>query len=141
MRKHLVIPDTQIKPGSPTDHLAWVGEYIVEKKPEVIVQLGDFADMPSLSSYDFGKIQFEGRRYKKDIDAAHQAMNVLCQPMIDYNQRQRRNKHKMYRPEMHLTKGNHSNRINRAIENDPKLDGLMSPDDLRFFLCKIFQKP
>jgi hypothetical protein len=107
LRRHLVVPDTQIKPESPTDMLAWCGEYIVEKRPEVIVQLGDFADMSSLSQYDFGKIQFEGRRYKKDIDSAHNAMGILCKPLLDYNERQRQNKHKMYRPEMHLVIGNH----------------------------------
>lgn len=132
MRRHLVIPDTQIKPGSPTDMLAWCGEYIVEKRPSVIVQLGDFADLPSLCSYDFGKIQFEGRRYKKDIEAAHEAMDVLCKPMQDYNERQRRNKHKMYRPEMHLVMGNHEYRQHRITESDPKLDGFISKNDLKY---------
>jgi len=132
LRKHCFIPDCQIRPGSPTDHLAWAGEYIVEKKPDVIVQIGDFADMESLCSYDFGKIQFEGRRYRKDIDIAHAAMDVLCKPMMDYNERQKASKHRMYRPEMHITRGNHEYRVNRAIENDAKLEGLMSPDDLRY---------
>lgn len=124
MRKHLVIPDTQIRPDSPTDMLAWVGEYIVEKKPEVIVQLGDFADMESLCFYDEGKIGFEGRRYKEDLKASKNAMDTLCEPMIDYNKRQRKSKQKMYQPEMYLTLGNHENRINRMVENDPKMDGM-----------------
>ena len=32
--KHMVIPDTQVKPGCPVDHLKWAGQYAVDKKPE-----------------------------------------------------------------------------------------------------------
>jgi len=47
-----MIPDCQVTPDTPTDHLRWIGEYIVEQKPDVVVNIGDFADMESLSSYD-----------------------------------------------------------------------------------------
>lgn len=132
MKRHLVIPDAQIKPNSPIDHLLWCGEYISEKRPGKIICLGDFGDLPSLCSYDFGKIQFEGRRYKKDIDAANKAMESFCKPMHDYNQRQRQSKHKLYKPEMHMCIGNHEYRITRAIEKDPKYDGFISQDDLKY---------
>ena len=75
--KHLIIPDTQVKPGVDLNYLAWVGKYIVEKKPDVVVQIGDFADMPSLSSYDTGKKSFEGRRYKDDIELTEQQKTIL----------------------------------------------------------------
>ena len=65
--KHLVIPDCQIRPGDSTDFLRAIGNYVVSKKPDVVVCIGDFADMPSLSSYDVGKKSFEGRRYRDDI--------------------------------------------------------------------------
>ena len=55
MKKHLVIGDTQVKPGISLSYLTWIGKYIVDKQPDVIVMIGDFADMPSLSSYDVGK--------------------------------------------------------------------------------------
>ena len=53
--RHLVIPDTQIKYGEDLSFLTCIGEFIVQKKPDVIIHLGDFADMTSLSSYDVGK--------------------------------------------------------------------------------------
>lgn len=132
MRKHLVIPDTQVTPDTPTDHLRWIGEYILEKKPDVIVQLGDFADMESLSSWDKGKIQYEGRRYKKDINAAKRAMVDLLRPLYDYNKKKSQWKEKQYRPEMHLTLGNHEYRINRTIEDHSYMDGFMSIEDLEY---------
>jgi hypothetical protein len=132
MTKHLVIPDVQIRPGDDTKFLTKIGNYIVEKKPDVIVQLGDFADMPSLSSYDVGKKAYEGRRYIKDVEATFDAMNALLTPLREYNAQQYRNKKAQYRPRMVLTLGNHCNRINRAVNNDPKLEGIISVDDLAF---------
>lgn len=134
MRKHLIIPDSQVTPDTPTDHLGWIGKYIVEKQPDVIVHLGDFADMESLSSYDEGKMQAEGRRIKRDIKAARSAMNILVKPMFDLNSKKRVWKEKLYRPEMHLTIGNHENRITRCIENDAKFDGLFSLESLKYEL-------
>lgn len=131
-RTHLIIPDTQAKAGVPTDHLRWIGEYIVEKQPDVIVHIGDHADMPSLSSYDVGKAAFEGRRYTLDIDAANEAFDVLCAPMDRHNANCRQWKMKQYLPERHITLGNHEYRIVRAANDDPKLGGLISTDDLNF---------
>ena len=51
---HLVIPDVQVKPGHDYSFLKAIGNYIVKKRPDVIINIGDFADMPSLSSYDNG---------------------------------------------------------------------------------------
>ena len=104
----------------------------MEKKPEKIICLGDFADMPSLSSYDVGKKVFEGRRYTKDIGAAKDAMSAFLGPIREFNNKAKRNKEKLYRPELHLTLGNHCDRITRAINNDPKLEGLISLKDLGY---------
>lgn len=128
-----VIPDLQIKPGVPTDHLVWIGKYLAEKKPDIIVNIGDFADMPSLSSHDkAGSKSMEGQRYKEDITSVHKAMALLMNPIIQEQERQRRNKEKIWKPELILTLGNHENRIDRAINNDPKLDGLISIADLDY---------
>lgn len=128
----LVIPDCQVKPGVPTDHLEWMGRFIVDKKPDVIVQIGDFADMSSLSSYDVGKKAFEGRRYKDDVISVIDAQERLLSPLRQLQYYQYRNKKKIYRPRRVMTLGNHDARINRAINNDPKLDGVLSIDDLQY---------
>lgn len=132
MTKHAIIPDVQAKDGCDTNYLYTVGSYLVEKKPDVWVCLGDFADMPSLSMYDIGKKQFEGRRYRKDLDYAQDAMRKLMSPLLKFNEKARRNKEKQYHPRLVLTLGNHENRIIRVIESDPKLDGTMCISDLGF---------
>lgn len=130
--KHFVIPDVQAKPGSNFDYLRAAGNYIVEKKPDVIINIGDFADMPSLSSYDRGLKSFEGRCYTDDIWAAREAMDALLEPIFAYNKRAIKHKGKQYKPRMVLTLGNHENRINRVINEDRKLEGLISTDDLPY---------
>lgn len=130
--RHLVIPDCQVKPGHSNTYLNKLGRYIVEKQPEKIICLGDFADMPSLSSYDKGTKSFEGRRYVLDIEAANQAMDALMAPIYDYNSRQRKNSKKQYQPELFFLHGNHEERIERAVNLDPKLEGLLSLKDLNY---------
>jgi hypothetical protein len=132
MTKHIYIPDCQVKPGHNVDYLRKIGNYIVEKKPDVIICGGDFADMPSLSSYDVGKKSFEGRRYKADIEASHKAMETLLGPLAEFNQNAQKTKHKQYHPRKVMTLGNHENRINRVVNDDPKLDGTISIEDLKY---------
>lgn len=121
--KCLVIPDCQVKPNVDVSHLKRIGNYIAEKQPDLIVQIGDFADLPSLSSYDVGKKQFEGRRYKDDIESTKEAMSLLLQPF---------KRIKKYKPRMVLTLGNHCERIVKAVNSDPKLEGTLSLDDLKY---------
>lgn len=130
--RHIVIPDCQVRPGDATKYLERIGKYIVELKPDVVVQIGDFADMPSLSSYDVGKKSFEGRRYTADIEAANNAMECLLAPLWAYNKRAIKNKEKQYKPKLVLTLGNHEDRVSRAVNNDPKLDGTIGLSDLKY---------
>ena len=131
--KILVIPDCQVKEGVPLKHLTWAGKAIVDYKPDVVVNLGDFADMPSLSSHDIkGSKYFEGLRYKKDIESAKEAMKLLLAPLREAQKAQKDSKHKVYKPRMVLTLGNHENRIDRAVNNNPTLEGLISTKDLDY---------
>ena len=130
MTKIVVIPDTQVKKGVPMEHLLYAGRYIAEKKPDVIVHLGDHWDMPSLSSYDKGKKSFEGRRYKDDVDAGNLAMDLLLEPIKKEMKRLKRNKKKLWNPRMVFTMGNHEERIERAVESDAVLEDVIGYKDL-----------
>ena len=132
MTTHLVIPDVQAKPGDDFGFLTALGNYIVKKQPDKLVCLGDFTDFPSLSSYDVGKKSFEGRRYVADVQAGKDAMTALLTPINNYNERQRKNGKKQYKPDMEFLLGNHCNRVNRAVNDDPKLDGVLSLADLEY---------
>lgn len=123
-RIHIVIGDTQVKPGVPTDHLGWIGRYIAEKyagADVAIIHLGDHWDMPSLSSYDRGKRSSEGRRYAEDVKAGNAAFHRLAGPIKALT---------WWDPECHFLRGNHEDRIRRACEDEAHLDGALTFDDL-----------
>ena len=131
--KILVIPDVQIKEGVPREHLPWVGKAIADYRPNVVVNLGDFADMPSLSTHDVkGSKYFEGLRYKKDVEVTKVAMQEMLAPLRQLQKVQKDTKHKVYKPRMVMLMGNHENRINRAVNNNPTLEGLLSTADLGY---------
>jgi hypothetical protein len=131
--KILVIPDCQVKEGVPLEHLTWAGKAIVDYKPDVVVNIGDFADMPSLSTHDVkGSKYFEGKRYTKDVAVVKDAMQMLLAPLKEMQSKQKKNKEKVYKPRMVMLMGNHENRIDRAINNNPTLEGLISTKDLGY---------
>lgn len=130
--KHFVLPDCQVRPQDDLEFLEHLGKFVVDKQPDTIICIGDFADMPSLSSYDVGKKSFEGRRYKLDIEIAKEAMQTFLGPIKEFNDKQRKNGKRLYKPHYVLTLGNHEDRISRAINSDPKLDGTLDLSDLGY---------
>lgn len=131
--KIAVIPDTQVRPGVRTDHLEWAGKYIADKKPDVVVHLGDHWDMPSLSSYDKGKATAEGRRVMKDIEAGNRALLDLTIAMgleemdLDNPKTAKdgllRWRSTGYRPRLIMLRGNHEDRLTRYLNDHPELQG------------------
>lgn len=111
---HLIIPDTQVKPGVSIDHLHWIGRYIAERAPDVVVMLGDWWDMESLSEYDRGKKSFEGRRYLADVESGNRGLELLEQGMGSFKPKRKI-----------MLRGNHEERILRAIEVEPRLEGAL----------------
>lgn len=128
----MMIPDAQVKKGVPMNHLNALGNYIVDKKPDVLLNIGDFADMPSLSVYDkAGSKKTEGSRYKDDIQAAKDAMDILMGPIFKYNETCKKGEE--YNPRMIMTLGNHEHRITRAIEENPRhFEGVIGLEDLEY---------
>lgn len=127
----LCIPDTQCKPDTPTEHLEWAGKAICDYRPDVVVHLGDHWDFPSLSSHDkAGSKYFEGKRYLADVEAGNKGMDILLAPLKNLQKSQKESKHKIYKPRLVFLKGNHCNRLTRAVENNPMLEGLMTYDHL-----------
>lgn len=130
IKKLLLIPDTQVRPGVQLDHLGNMGEYIAEVRPDAIVHIGDHWDMPSLSSYDKGTAKIEGRRVRTDIEAGNTAMQLLLEPLRRLQAHQALNKKKVYRPKMDFFMGNHEHRIHRYENNHPEVQGALGYDTL-----------
>ena len=122
--KHIVIPDVQARPGELLNHCEWIGKYIEEKCPTAVINIGDHADIASLSSWDRGKLQFEGRRFEKDIEASHMANDLIWGPVFETGAHED--------IESHITIGNHEYRIDRFVEKNPELAGFVDVDRLEY---------
>lgn len=124
----IVIPDTQVKEGVPTDHLEALGNYIVEKRPDCVVHIGDHFDMPSLGQHNSkGHIIYEGARMIADLEAGWAGMDRLEAPLISLNTQRIKNRKKPYRPRKIFCYGNHENRRDRLMQQEPFLQGAL-PD-------------
>ncbi len=129
-KKHLIIADTQVKPNHDLSYLLAIGQYIAQKKPDVIVHIGDHFDFESLSSYDKGKRSFEGRRVKEDLDAGHKGMEYLLSPVKALQEQQRTSKKKIYNPKMVFCLGNHEARADRFANDNPEFTGFLGTEQL-----------
>src|SRR5690606_37688479 len=118
---HLVIPDPHAHPDIPNDRADWIGRLILDVRPDVVVNLGDMWDFPSLSSYERGRKSFWGRAYKKDLEAGLDFDARLWAPI---REAKRRHPFKVF------IEGNHENRLKRLLDVQPELDGTVSWADL-----------
>ena len=119
----LVIADTQAKSEESLEYLLWVGKYIADKKPDIILHIGDHFDLPSLSSYDKGTSKIEGKRLYKDIEAGVEGFKLLNLEL---------EKHKDYHPRKVFCLGNHEERLDRYVNEHPELQGTLGTDKLPF---------
>ncbi len=116
--KILVIPDVHVQPEISNERLIWAGNLIVDRQPDYVVQTGDWGSFQSLSHHEFGKKSSEGKRYQYDVDACIDAQEKLFEPLNNYN----RSRKKKYKPELHMTLGNHEGWVEREVQYNAKLE-------------------
>lgn len=121
-KKHLVIPDSHAHAEHNNDRADWLAQLIIDTNPDVVIHLGDSADLPSLSGYDKGKRGFVGRTYRADIDAHLDFQSRMWEPVW---------KRKKRLPRRVFIIGNHEQRIDRALDLSPELVGTIGYGDLR----------
>jgi hypothetical protein len=111
----MIIPDRQAKKGVPLDHNKWLGKAIAEYKPDVLIDLGDNADFPSVSTHSaIGSMDKEGQRLLHDIEAAKEADRIMFEAMGKWRPKR-----------MVRLRGNHENRLERYLESNPVLEGIV----------------
>lgn len=118
----LVVPDSHAHPDYDNKRYQWLAELTLDIKPDYVVDIGDWFDMPSLCSYDKGTRGFEGRRYKKDIEAGIDAQEKF-KSILDAPKKKK--------PKMFRCIGNHEQRIEKAVNADAVLHGTIGLQDLQ----------
>jgi len=128
-RRHLIIPDTQTRPGVPLDHLDWIAQAIVDYRPDVVVHLGDHWDFPSLNGHEEpGSAPLENKRYADDLFVGNEAFARLSKPMDAEIERIVLCKKKRWTPRKVFITGNHETRADRVADNNPKFLGTIGSD-------------
>ena len=102
-------------PRSDNSRADLLSSLIYDVRPDYVVDLGDTADLQSLSSHD--------TRYPQALVTASYEADIN-----QYNDFQQRLRHKIKkakvkRPAYFGHEGNHENRIKKALKNDPRLEG------------------
>lgn len=110
----LVVPDPHAHPSYNNDRADWLGQYIKDSKPDVVVNMGDTFDMPSLSSFDKGKASFQGASYEKDINAGLDFLDRMWHPIRAAKKK---------KPYSVFLEGNHCHRLKKVLEYQPELAG------------------
>lgn len=116
-KTHLFIPDPHAHPDYNNDRAIWLGKLIKDIKPDVVINVGDMWDLPSMSSYDKGKASFHGNNYKRDLDAGLDFDDKLWSAV---------RKAKKKKPRRVFIEGNHEHRLKKALDLQPELNGLVS---------------
>lgn len=113
-KTYLIIPDQHAHPDHHNDRADWMGKLIKELRPDIVVNMGDTADMASLSSYDKGTAKFYTRNYERDIESHLDFQDRLWRPI---------RKTKKKQPYRVVLQGNHEYRIDKAVDSSPELAG------------------
>lgn len=129
----LIIPDTQVKFGINTDHIKAAGNYALEHKPEYIVVMGDWWDMPSLNRFA-SSLEKEGNKIWLDMHSGNEAMLEFLEPINTYNFKRKAQKKGPYKPKLIYIVGNHDPqvRIPRLIEENPILEEFIEDHTTEF---------
>lgn len=112
--KIAVVTDPQVMPRVPLQHLAWAGEYIAAKQPDVVVCIGDFGDYPSMAHFGKGTTAREGDRLAADVGAVRKGMELLLNPI---------RRARGYDPKLVFTMGNHDDHPARYEREHPEIEG------------------
>ena len=111
----IVYTCTHTDPSVSNERFDWLGEMIYQIKPDYVVDLGDGADMKSLNTYDTRyPQQIVTQSYEKDIQSYNDAQDRLRWKFRHLKKR---------KPMWIGFEGNHENRIKKAIQHDPRLEG------------------
>lgn len=112
----LVVGDAHAAPGASLARFVALGRLTADLAPDAVVQIGDFYDLPSLSTYDKGRATAEGRRFTDDMRAGDVALDLWHEHAAGA----------LDRADRLFTEGNHEERGARFVNDNPALIGTLA---------------
>lgn len=111
----VVMSCAHVKPDVSNDRFIWLGKFLYDLRPDEFINLGDFSELESLSSFDskYPK-KLVARSYEADVNHTRDAHEKMWHPFRKNNRRM---------PFKVFLQGNHEYRLYCAIQHDPGLGG------------------
>jgi predicted phosphodiesterase len=101
-----------------------LGQLIEAQRPDKIISMGDFTAFNSISHWDKDKrLTMEGRRYAEEIRHSNIALDLIERPIKELQELQRRQKVRLYNPDLEFLEGNHEFWIYKYLEQNPSMEG------------------
>jgi len=115
------------------DRFSWLNNIILERKPDIILEIGDFADLSTLGVYDKGTEKAWGKSYKDQVAAAKEASRLAFGGIAKYNSTIGKRKKELYEPRIIRCGGNHEEgRMDAFLNKNPEFRGHISMEDLGY---------
>ena len=112
----IVIGDAHDSPSLENkERFVQIGKHINSVRPDVVIQIGDFMTADSVSTHE-GNHTIGGKSkptYSEDIASFRLALDAIGAALN-------------YKPEMHVTLGNHERRVMAFEHENPEIEGMMS---------------
>lgn len=117
LKTHLVIGDAHSNPNVDNRRFDWLANFIEDKRPDVIVDIGDWGDFDSIGKYSKGTKDAWGSTLQRDIAAYKDASKRAFGRIRTI---------KGYTPRIYRLGGNHEEgRIDKFVTDNPEFDGTL----------------
>lgn len=111
----IAIGDAHDSARIPKDRFRWIGRYIADIKPDMVIQIGDFCTMDSLCSYEKNDT-IKGKAkpsFKEDMASFREALATLADAIGSHI------------PDCHVTLGNHEDRVFSFMNRTPEVAAML----------------
>lgn len=131
LERTLVIGDAHADPNFSNRRFDALGNFIVDRRPDNIVQIGDWGNLDSISFHNHGRpLLQEGQRLAADLESMRDAYDRMMRPLYGEWDKSKKAKKRKYNPNRYWLEGNHEDRVRKFLEINPVLEGFVPDTDL-----------
>lgn len=115
----IIIPDQHVNQNSCLDRFTALGNFIVERQPDWILNMGDVGEWSDFYGNQNRKTKLDNTDYlENEILAIRKSQELIFTPAIKLQKKQKNGRKKVYRYLSELDLGNHDIRLQKALADN-----------------------